>query len=96
MARYKLSELARNDLLKIALFGDANFGLEQSDIYREMFKKRFMQLSEQPLLFPAVESIFPGYRRCVCGRHAIYYRISEDVVEIMRILGQQSLERLND
>ncbi|WP_407943638.1 type II toxin-antitoxin system RelE/ParE family toxin, partial [Maribrevibacterium harenarium] len=36
---------------------------------------------------PAVDYIRPGYRRSVCGVHAIFYRVQPDYVEIMRIIG---------
>lgn len=41
---------------------------------------------------PAVDDIRPGYRRSVCGVDSIYYRVVGDVVEIIRILGQQDVD----
>ena len=92
MTKYRLSSLAKQDLIEIAIYGDQNFGIEQSNHYRDRLKNRFELLAEQPLLFPAVDHIYSGYRRSVCGKHSIYYRITDEVVEIMRILGQQDHE----
>jgi toxin ParE1/3/4 len=44
-----------------------------------------------PSLYQAVDDIRPGYRRSVCGVDSIYYRAVDDIVEIMRILGQQDV-----
>jgi toxin ParE1/3/4 len=33
--------------------------------------------------------IHEGYRRCVCGVDSIFYRVVDDKVEIMSILGWQ-------
>lgn len=92
MTKYRLSILAKQDLIEIAIYGDQNFGIEQSNQYRDRLQNRFQLLAEQPLLFPAVDHIHTGYRRSVCGKHSIYYRITDDVIEIMRILGQQNHE----
>ncbi len=89
MVDYRLSEHAKRDLLAIALYGDEHYGLEQSNVYRDRLKQRFLILAKQPMLYPAVDHIHSGYRRSVCGQHCIYYRIKDNSVEIMRILGRQ-------
>lgn len=89
MSSYKLSNEARSDLIEIARYGDEHFGTEQSDRYRDRFKRHFELLARQPTLFPAVDHIRVGYRRSVCGVHSVYYRIDEETVEIMRIIGRQ-------
>jgi len=42
-------------------------------------------------MYQAVDFIREGYRRNVCNRHAVYYRAHSNHVEIMRIMGRQSL-----
>ncbi len=86
MHKYRLAQRAKDDLIAIATYGDEDYGVAQSDRYREHLKKRFSILAEQPHLFPAVDHIRPGYRRSVCGVHSIYYRVAKDGVEILRIL----------
>lgn len=93
MSQYRLSILAKSDLIEIARYTDERFGIEQSNIYRDRLKKRFELIAEQPLLFPAVDHIREGYRRTVCGQHSIYYRLSDSHVEIMRVLGQQDHDK---
>lgn len=89
MPDYRLSEPAEQDLLAIARYGDENYGVEQSNLYRDRLKQRFLILAKEPMLYPAVDHIHAGYRRSVCGKHSIYYRIKDNVVEVMRILGRQ-------
>jgi toxin ParE1/3/4 len=89
MPDYRLSEAAKEDLVVIALYGDEHFGITQSDRYRDKLKKRFAVIADTPLLYPAVDHIREGYRRSVCGVHSIYYRIDNEGVEIMRVLGRQ-------
>ena len=62
------------------------------DRYFEAFFDRFEELAAHPRSYPAVDDIRLGYRRSVCGVDSIYYRVVDDVVEIMRILGQQDVD----
>lgn len=93
MAKYRLSEAAKEDLISIAQYGDDQFGVIQSNRYREKLKQRFSVLAETPELYAAVDHIRVGYRRSVCGVHSIYYRIKEQGVEIVRVLGRQDPEK---
>lgn len=93
MSNYLLSEAAKDDLIEIAQYSDENFGVVQSDNYRDQLKRRFLVIAERPLFFPAVDHIRVGYRRSVCGTHSIYYRIEGNSVEIIRIIGRQDIDR---
>jgi len=89
LTMYILSKEAAEDLTQIAEYGDQQFGIEQSDKYRDKLKSHFLDLAEHPLHCQAVDDIRKGYRRSVCGSHAIYYRIYNETVEIVRVLGRQ-------
>jgi toxin ParE1/3/4 len=54
----------------------------------------FERIAENPLSFESVDFIKPRYRRCVCGVDSIFYKMTEDVVEIMTIIGRQDLNQL--
>lgn len=94
MAKPRLSQAAKLDLITIAQYGDENFGIKKSNEYRKQLSRHFLLLAKQPYLFQAVDHIRPGYRRSICGVHAIYCRVGNDGVEIMRILGQQDLDKM--
>ena len=40
-----------------------------------------------------MDSIKKGYRRRVCGVDSIYYKINENIVEIIAIVGRQDLNK---
>jgi toxin ParE1/3/4 len=92
MATYRLSEQAREDLRRIYRRGLREYGEARADAYYNALFDRFEEISEQPLLYPAVDDIREGYRRSVCGVDSIYYRIEGGTVEIMAILGRQDVE----
>ena len=94
MATYKLNQQAKTDLRKIYRYGLLEHGEKLADQYYAAFFKRFEEIAENPLFYPTVDSIRKGYRRSVCGIHAIYYRIKYDTVEIMRLLGRQDTKKL--
>jgi toxin ParE1/3/4 len=51
-------------------------------------------IAERPYSFESVDYIKKGYRRCPCGSDTIYFRITDNVVEIMAIIGMQDLNNL--
>lgn len=91
MADYRLSVRADEDYESIYIYGLLNFGLVQADIYASGMQSRFEQLANQPLLYPAVDHVRPGFRMCGYGSHAIYYRVEDGNVLIVRILRNQEV-----
>ncbi|EAP88466.1 type II toxin-antitoxin system RelE/ParE family toxin [Croceibacter atlanticus] len=91
MAKYRLSNEAKNDLIRIHHYGVKKFGMTQADIYIESFFEYFEIISQRPFSFESVDYVKKDYRRCVCGIDSIYYKINNDVVEIMAIVGRQDL-----
>lgn len=92
MVNYKLSNEAKNDLIRIHHFGVERFGMIQADKYFESFFEYFEIISQRPFSFEAVDFIRTGYRRCVCGSDSIYYRINDGRVEIMAIISRQDFK----
>ena len=94
MAKYKLSNSAKEDLIRIHRYGVKKFGMAQADKYFDSFFEYFDIISQRPYSFESVDFIKSGYRRCVCGSDSIYYRVNNDLVEIMVIIGRQDLNNL--
>lgn len=92
MAKYRLSNDAKEDLIRIHHYGVEKFGISQADKYFHSFFEYFDIISERPYSFESVDFIKKGYRRCVCGSDSIYYRIVNETVEIMAIIGRQDLK----
>lgn len=92
MARYKLTQAADRDFENIFDFGIDRFGLAQALEYQNGMKERFAQLAAQPDLYQAVDHISQGYRRSVFQAHSIYYKVDNELVLIVRILGRENPE----
>ena len=88
MANYKLSNLAKEDLIRIHRYGVDKFGMTQADKY-------FDRIAKNPFSFELVDYVKTDYRRCVCGSDSIYYKIGDNnSVEIMAIIGKQDLKNI--
>lgn len=92
MSKYKLSNEAKEDLIRIHQYGVRKFGMSQADKYYSSFFEYFNIIAQRPLSFESVDYIKAGYRRCVCGSDSIYYKVNGDTVEIMAIVGMQDLK----
>jgi len=94
MAEYRLSNAAKEDLIRIHQFGVKKFGITQADKYFYSFFDYFEIIAQRPFSFESVDYIKEGYRRCPCGSDTIYYRINASMVEIIAIIGMQDLKNI--
>ncbi len=94
MAKYKLSNAAREDLIRIHRYRVKKFGMAQAEKYFNSSFEYFDIITQRPFSFESVDFIKKDYRRCVCGSDRIYYRINDNVIEIMAIIGRQDLNDL--
>jgi toxin ParE1/3/4 len=94
MAEYRLSNVAKEDLIRIHQFGVKKFGIIQADKYFYSFFDYFEIIAQSPFSFESVDYIKEGYRRCPCGSDTIYYRINDSMAEIMAIIGMQDLKNI--
>jgi len=83
MVKYRISNEAENDLIRIHHYGVEKFGMVQADKYFDSFFESFDSIAQRPFSFEAADHIKKGYRRCVCG--------VENTVEIIAIIGRQDL-----
>ncbi|NBC27863.1 MAG: type II toxin-antitoxin system RelE/ParE family toxin [Bacteroidetes bacterium] len=95
MANYRLSNEAKKDLIRIHQYGVEKFGITQADEYFFAFFEHFEIIAQRPFSFESVDYIKDGYRRSVCGVDSIYFRIVNDTVEIMAIIGKQDLNNIS-
>lgn len=94
MAKFWLSNEAKQDLIRIHHYGVEKFGMIQADKYFYSLFECFEIISQKPYAFEAVDNLKVGYRRCVFGSDSIYYRINENRIEIMAIIGKQDLKNI--
>ena len=77
MAEFRISNTAREDLIRIHHFGVKKFGITQADKYFDSFFEYFEIIAQRPFSFESVDFIKKGYRRCVCGSDSIFYKVNE-------------------
>lgn len=94
MTKYKLSNDAKEDLIRIHQYGVKKFGVTQADKYFNSFFECFDIIAQRPFSFESVDSIKTEYRRCVYGTDSIFYRVNNGIVEIMAIIGRQNLDSI--
>lgn len=94
MADYRISNTAREDLIRIHHYGVKKFGITQADKYFDSFFEYFEIIAQRPFSFESVDFIKKGYRRCVCGSDSIFFKVNENVIEIMTIIGRQDLDNI--
>ncbi len=94
MIKYRLSNEAKNDLIRIHRYGVKKFGMQQADKYFDTFFEYFDIIAKKPYSFESVDYIKEGYRRCVCGSDSIYYKINTNVANIIAIVGRQDLKNI--
>lgn len=94
MIEYRLSNEAKEDLIRIHQYGIEKSGMDQADKYFNTFFKYFDIIAQQPFSFESIDYIRKGYRRCACGSDSIYYRINNGIVEIMVIVGRQDVMKI--
>jgi toxin ParE1/3/4 len=95
MVKYRLSEEAKEDLIRIHHYGVDKFGVVQADKYFDSFFECFDIIAQRPFSFESVDYIKLEYRRCVCGSDSIFYKINNGIVEIMAIIGRQDLNKMH-
>ncbi|WP_298148798.1 type II toxin-antitoxin system RelE/ParE family toxin [Flavobacterium sp.] len=89
MYSYRLNIQVEEDLTRIFEYGMSQFGLNEATKYYDMFFECFSKISSNPFLFLSADHYKKGYRYCVCGVATIFYRVNEDEMEIMAIIGRQ-------
>ncbi len=94
MANYRLSEEAKEDLIRIYQWGQKRFGVIQAETYFNNSFGCFEVIAQRPFSFESVDHIKAGNRRCVCGSDSIYFRLNQQTVEIMAIVGRQDLSKI--
>jgi toxin ParE1/3/4 len=87
MKAYRLSFLARLDLVEIWDYSRDQWGKHRAKAYLRTLQSTIQMIAEHPDAGSADETIGEGYRRRAVGSHVVFYRI-ERHVEIVRVLHQ--------
>jgi toxin ParE1/3/4 len=89
-----IAPAAKNDLKDIYQYGLRRWGQTQSDRYLATIKDQFWSLTEQPLMGIEHPELQSDIRSLPIQRHTLFYRATENRVEIIRVLhGRQDPQR---
>lgn len=82
---YKLTPAAKNDLKEIWQYTIETWGEQQAETYVLQLEKKFRELVNSPFLGRSRPDIHKDYRSLLEGKHLIFYRVTQDIIEIIGI-----------
>jgi toxin ParE1/3/4 len=85
-----LSVAARSDLSDILLYTEQQWGAAQRERYALTLQRAITNLVDYPEVGTRWSRLFPGCRVRPVGQHVLFYRLSDEIVEVMRILHRRS------
>ncbi|KZY35181.1 MULTISPECIES: type II toxin-antitoxin system RelE/ParE family toxin [unclassified Oleiphilus] len=81
-----IAPAAKTDLKNIYQYGLRQWGKTQSDSYLENIKEHFWTLTEQAMIGVDRSELLAGTRSLPIASHTLFYRVTGDTVEIIRVL----------
>ena len=90
-AEYRLAPEANRDMETIWLHTLEIWGLEQANRYTDELTEAFGQLAAAPNMATPCDHIRKGYRRSRVGRHAVYFRVTDYGIAVVRVLHDRML-----
>jgi toxin ParE1/3/4 len=87
MAAVTLRPAARADLLAIARYTELRWGTRQR--YLAIFDQCFRELAVDPQRGWRRDGIRAGYRSIRVGKHILFYRVTPEGVDVVRILHER-------
>tara|TARA_B100001059_G_scaffold235846_1_gene283224 strand:+ start:3350 stop:3646 length:297 start_codon:yes stop_codon:yes gene_type:complete len=80
---------AESDLTAIWLYTCAEWGAEHADKYMDQLETGIRQLLSHPLLGTDYAHVLTGYRRLQVEHHAVFYRVLQSELRVVRVLHQE-------
>lgn len=85
MRRIKFHTFASADMRRIAKDTRARWGREQAALYSARLRNDIKSLRKFPFRFPKTPER-PALRRMNSGRHSVFYLVTDEQIEIVRVL----------
>ncbi len=89
MSRYVLSPRAQADLDGIWEYTAETWGVDQAERYIQLIAGGISAVASKPTRGKSCGHIREGYRKHPVGSHVLFYRMSGDGIDVIRILHQQ-------
>lgn len=86
MSRYVLNPRARADIEDIWEYTAEHWGVDQAEEYVRMLQQTIEMLALERYKGRPVDDLRPGYRKYPAASHMLFYRLSGDGIEVVRVL----------
>lgn len=86
MLTLSITPKAESDLTGIWFYTCKEWGAEQADTYLDQLEAGMNQLLSHPWLGADYTHVLTGYRRLQVEHHAVFYRVLEPEVLVVRVL----------
>lgn len=88
MLRLRVTPKAESDLIGIWVYTCDEWGMVQADRYLDELEEGMKQLIHHPSLGADYTHVVPGYRRLQVENHAVFYKLVESELLVVRVLHQ--------
>jgi toxin ParE1/3/4 len=89
MKRFTLSPRAQADIEEIWDYTVEHRNVGQAEVYLRKIKTAVEDVADSPRLGRPCEEVRAGYRKYSAASHVLFYRMTPDGVDIVRILHQR-------
>lgn len=86
MLKLSVTPKAESDLTGIWLYTCEEWGVDEADEYLDQLEAGMQQLLNHPSLGTNYTHVLPGYRRLQIEHHAVFYKVIEPEVLVIRVL----------
>ena len=89
MKRFTLSPRAQADIEEIWNYTVKQWNANQAEVYLRKIKAAIEAIADGPRLGQPCDEVRAGYRKYPAGSHLLFYRMTPDGIDIVRILHQR-------
>ena len=80
---------AEDDLIQLLRYGAREWSQDVSDAHGQTIWQSWSRLLQHPELGRLRDDLIPGLRSIVINPHVVFYRVSDDAIEIVRVIHQR-------
>ena len=88
-ARYVLSPRAQSDLEAIWDHTERQWGLDQAEQYLRQIWQGIEIVAAKPLVGRDCSELRASYRKYRTGAHVLFYRVTGEIIDVVRILHER-------
>ncbi len=89
MPKFALRPRARADLDGIWAYTVETWGLEQAQTYVRALNRAFITLAKKPELGRLYDEVYEGLRVYPSGRHLVFYFVTNNGIDVVRVLHER-------